>query len=119
MRLLVGLFAVLGFTACGVPTGSSCPPDSTLRYDNFGKEFMSSYCTRCHSSELKGGARNGAPDGRNYDTLDGIKADIGEIDEEAAAGPRAVNTGMPKGSPSPSEEERRKLGEWLACGAPQ
>ena len=36
----------------------------------------------------------------------------------AAAGPKAVNTYMPDGA-SVDEAERRKLGEWLACGAPE
>lgn len=117
MRSICLLFGALCLSACGVPTGSSCPPDSTLTYENFGEPFMSKYCTRCHASTLTGSARQGAPDGRDYDSLAGVQADVEEIDEEAAGGPKGINTGMPKGAPSPSEEERRKLGEWLACGA--
>ena len=39
------------------------------------------------------------------------------IDEQAAAGPDAVNTEMPIGAPAPTQAERQLLGEWLACGA--
>jgi hypothetical protein len=41
-----------------------------------------------------------------------------EIDLRAAAGPDAVNEDMPRSYPVPSTLERRRLGEWLACGAP-
>lgn len=116
MRKLVVVSLLL--VGCGAPTGSTCSEDSTLTYENFGEAFMGRYCARCHSSALKGAARQGAPDNRNYDSADGVRADLTVIDVNAAAGPAAVNTRMPQGTPSPTEEERRKLGEWLACGAP-
>jgi hypothetical protein len=40
------------------------------------------------------------------------------IDEQAAAGPDAVNTETPIGAPAPTQAEQQLLGEWLACGAP-
>jgi hypothetical protein len=51
-------------------------------------------------------------------TLAQIRANKDVIDRSAAAGPKAVNTYMPDGSSVP-EAERRQLGEWLACGAPE
>ena len=33
----------------------------------------------------------------------------------AAAGPDAVNTLMPPDGDKPTEEQRRQLGQWLAC----
>lgn len=33
-------------------------------------------------------------------------------------GPDNRNTAMPIGAPTPTEDERTRLGEWLACGAP-
>jgi len=102
-----------------MPTGSSCPPTQTLTYANFGKPFLTSYCTRCHSSTLSGDARNDAPEDHNFDSVLGVRPFVDHIDEAAAAGPNAVNTGMPPSDPRPSSEERHKLGEWLACGAPE
>ena len=103
----------------GRPSGATCPTESTLSYATFGEAFMSQYCTSCHSSSLSGAARNGAPSDHNFDTLDAIR-DVGadHIDRAAAAGPDYVNTVMPPSGqePQPSEEERRLLGEWLACG---
>jgi len=103
----------------GGPSGATCPETSTLTYESFGRNFMSQYCTRCHSSTLTGSSRHGAPSDHNFDTLEGIRATPTEhIDEEAAAGPLNVNTSMPPNDPRPSEGERQDLGEWLACGTP-
>jgi hypothetical protein len=102
----------------GPPTESVCPQGSTLTYENFGKPFMENYCTRCHSSELRGAARMGAPSFHDFDTLFGIQVVADHVDETSAAGPAATNRGMPPGRPSPTLEERKKLGEWIACGMP-
>jgi len=64
-----------------------------------------------------GDARKGAPADHNFDTFAGIHRFADHIDERAAAGPNAVNTGMPpaEATEKPTEAERRQLGEWLAC----
>ncbi len=99
--------ALLCLSACqssGVPSGSTCPTDSVLTYETFGSAFMQTYCTDCH-----GGLK----------TLAGIRNQgLAIIDEQAAAGPDAVNVSMPQGQDEPTELERQQLGEWLACGAP-
>ncbi len=112
--ILTVLLAAAGVTACGGDdlgdsTGSTCPDDSTLSYANFGQAFMQSHCLACHSS--------GGPESPKLDTLEQIRANSSNIDKAAAAGPNGVNTYMPEGA-SVDEAERRKLGEWLACGAP-
>ena len=120
-------FALFALSSCGDdkesdsggPSGATCPDDSSLTYETFGRAFMEDYCTRCHSTALPGAARNGAPSDHNFDTLEAIKDTEAEhLDEEAAAGPDHVNTAMPPTAPQPTEAERRKLGEWLACGTP-
>ena len=118
--LLFGL-AVAAAAGCSsddadpTPTGSTCPPDSTLTYDNFGATFMGDYCTRCHASDRHGEDRHGAPLYHDFDTFDGIIVVADHVDEYAAAGPDATNTLMPPDGTAPSEEERLQLGEWLAC----
>lgn len=62
--------------------------------------------------------RAGGPESPTLSTLAQIRANTDVIDRSAAAGPKTVNTYMPDGS-SVAEAERRKLGEWLACGAPE
>ena len=117
--LLVLLVGCGPDTVFGPPTESVCPPTGTpLSYENFAGPFMETYCTQCHSSELRGAARMGAPSFHDFDTLFGIKAVWQHVDETTAAGPAATNTGMPPESPYPTLEERRQLGEWIACGMP-
>jgi len=99
----------------GTPTGSTCPPSSTVTYEKDIAPFMATYCTRCHSSQLTGAARNGAPVAHDFDTEAGILLVSQHVDENAAAGPDAVNTVMPPDGLKPSEADRRKLGEWIAC----
>ena len=98
----------------GTPTGAMCG-GSTLTYENFGRQFMETYCTGCHSSAVEGEARNCAPDDHNFDTLDGILFVRDHIDEHAGAGPDAVNDAMPPSGARPTEAERRDLSTWLAC----
>ncbi|HYP98402.1 MAG TPA: c-type cytochrome [Polyangiaceae bacterium] len=108
---LISLFPLAcGGDGPGDSTGSTCPTDSTLTYANFGEAFFQSNCLSCH--------RAGGPEKPTLSTLDQIRANSDVIDRSAAAGPKAVNTYMPDGG-SVAESERRKLGEWLACGAPQ
>jgi len=98
----------------GTPTNATCG-DSTLTYENFGRQFMEDYCTGCHSSVVTGDDRNCAPSDHNFDTLDEIVLLREHIDEQAGAGPNAVNVSMPPSGDRPTEAERRDLGTWLAC----
>jgi len=118
-RTLSAVALCLALAACSsdapAPTGSTCPPTSTLTYDNFGKKFMEDYCLRCHSSTKTGADRKGAPADHNFDTEMGVLEAAEHIDEYAGKGPDATNTVMPPGDPRPSEIERQKLAEWIAC----
>lgn len=101
----------------GVSTQALCSTESKPSYGSFGKGFMDKYCVRCHSSTLRDAARNGAPEGHDFDRLEGILPVAEHIDQYAAWGPAAQNVLMPPSDPKPSAEERRTLGEWLACEA--
>jgi hypothetical protein len=103
----------------GVATGATCPPNSTLTYESWALGFFEDYCLRCHSQELGQGERNGAPLSYNWDDLDRVREHIPEMDLMAAASSTVVNTTMPLSAPAPPVSERRRLGEWLACGAPE
>lgn len=99
----------------GIATQSVCPATAPPTYESFGAAFMQSYCVQCHSSELTGAARNGAPLDHDFDTLEGVLAQLEHIDEYAAAGPAGANEKMPPLGPAPTAEERLELGAWLAC----
>lgn len=101
--------------AVGPPSGATCPENSDLSYESFGKPFMEKYCTGCHSSKLSGAARHDAPEDHDFDSYEGIIGVAEHIDQMAAAGPKGVNDIMPPLDPRPAMEEREKLGQWLAC----
>lgn len=100
----------LAATACGEDQldDHPCPPSgTTLTYDSFGKGFFDGWCVSCH------GGPN-AYSSRSFTTIESIRASRERIFLNAADG----NTTMPPGPDDPSSEERHRLGEWLACGAP-
>lgn len=103
----LGFIAACSSNSSGTATGSTCPSDSTLSYENFGQAFFADNCLSCHASREQ----------PTLTTQAAIQANRDEIDLEAAAGPNGVNTEMPQGG-SVSTADRAKLGEWLACGAP-
>jgi hypothetical protein len=126
------LFSLVLVACGGSPesTGTVCPdPDPmTLTYDNFGRAFMTQYCTTCHSSGLTRSQRNGAPLYHDYDTLMGVLQTADHIDQQAGYGPEAENDFMPpercpstpggpldRECPRPTADERRQLAEWIAC----
>ena len=125
LRALVLAAASMTVTGCpgeplfGPPTESECPPTSTLTYVNFGQSFMEAYCTRCHDSKLiTPEERMNATSFHDFDTVFGIRAVSDHIDVTTASGPAATNTSMPPDGDEPTLEERRQLGEWIACDMP-
>lgn len=104
--------------AKGKPTGATCPTTQTLTYENFGRSFFDTYCQRCHGSTVTGAARNGAPADHSFDDVLDIRTFAGHIDEHAGSGPNATNRVMPPSAPTPTDEQRVQLSQWLACQAP-
>lgn len=115
------LAAALVLAACGEPqgvdTGSTCPPTDPPSYATFGQAFFTAYCNNCHSQTLAGDARNGAPVTIDFDTRSLVRMSTSNIDKQAAFGPDARNTLMPPDDADafPTDEERRLLGEYIAC----
>jgi mono/diheme cytochrome c family protein len=110
---LRGLGAALLLSACsstpanGIATGSTCPQNSALTYENFGKSFIDTNCLACHASRER----------PTLTTQAAVQASRDAIDRAAAAGPNGTNTAMPQDH-DVSVDQRTQLGEWLACGAP-
>ena len=136
MRVLILMFAVA--VACSsaspTPTGATCPDvnNPALTWANWGSNFFCHYCTNCHRSDLPNSKRNGAPLLHDLDTLYFVMLIAKHTDEQAAFGPAAHNTFMPGGGtdgrcpsmaggpldencPEPTDDDRTKLGEFLAC----
>jgi mono/diheme cytochrome c family protein len=90
-----------------------CPPQgTTLTYENFGKSFLDGHCQGCHGTT--GGDRKGAPTGIDFGDIESVHKWKVRIFDRSAA----TNTTMPPGPDDPPAEERAKLADWLACGAP-
>ncbi|HTQ04602.1 MAG TPA: hypothetical protein VMI54_12130 [Polyangiaceae bacterium] len=103
-------------------TGSTCPDiqNPPVTYSGWAENFFASYCTRCHSSTLTTTEeRNGATPHANWDDLPTIRSYAQEIDSYAAGGPNGINHIMPPSDPTPTDDERIMLGEFLACDAPE
>ncbi len=103
MRLPLFVGALL-LAACG--TSATCPTANTLSYESFGKAFMTSYCVACHTT-------GNASDGVNLSSLTLVRTHLNKVDAEVVSGAMP-----PKGSGSPTAEEKTNLAQWLACGAP-
>ena len=115
---------ILFLVACGSSgddgtfTESVCPPTDPPTYANFGQTFMESYCTECHDSAKTGTLRQGAPATIDFDTLPKLRMSTSLIDKQAAIGPAAANRIMPPSSSTmskPTDDQRRRLGEFIAC----
>ncbi|MFO0729172.1 MAG: cytochrome c [Myxococcota bacterium] len=88
------------------PTGGT-----TLTYESFGRDFLASWCQRCHGAA--GPYRKGAPSNYDFGTQRDAQAWAPRIFARSAMS----NTTMPPGPDDPPEADRKKLADWLACGA--
>lgn len=92
-----------GDTSTGIDTSTlSCPPESTLTYEDFGQTMIADNCLSCHAGKAS----------PRLDSVEQIRANKTAI-MRAAVG----STSMPDNGDMVLEE-RQLLGEWLACGAP-
>jgi uncharacterized membrane protein len=104
-RAVLACLVIAGCTSnsSGVDSASiTCPPDSTLTYENFGQVLVTEQCLSCHASKERPALT----------TKESIQSNRQLILRSAV-----TSTSMPKGS-AMQLAEREMLGEWLACGAP-
>jgi hypothetical protein len=107
-RALFFVAALLGGCAPTTLEDTPCPPTGTeLTYESFGEPFFTAHCTRCH-----GGSHGYSS--RAFASVERIREDKERIFLVAAAD----NVSMPPGPDDPPAEDRQRLAEWLACGAP-
>ncbi len=108
--MLLSAMLASAVVACGWEemTTHPCPQGgTTLTYDNFGQQFFQNYCVSCH------GGSNGYSS-RSFTDVATIRSQAADIFRNAAED----NTTMPPGPYDPPQEDRYKLADWLACGAP-
>ncbi len=94
------------------PTGDT-QDDQTICGRDWESElqpFFDNYCVRCHSEYQMGTARNGAPEGYNWDSQDEVLA-AGELIIEQLRDDGA----MPPSAPYPGKQEKDRIISWLDC----
>lgn len=98
------LICVLGACNSASSTGIAevtCPTDSTLTYETFGQDFVTTHCLSCHDQENPTLTSQAAIRQSSARILDA-----------------AVYTDAMPEDHDLSISDRELLGEWLACGAP-
>lgn len=84
-----------------------CPPNSQEQQD-LGANILFFTCIGCHSNQLEGADRAGAPPGSDFDNADLIKAQADEIYA------RSIDGTMPPGG-GLNEMQLESLRAYLAC----
>jgi uncharacterized membrane protein len=120
-----GVLAVLSFMACSSGDGRAGRPDAAVvdgrcasleRVPTFAalQAGILPICLGCHSEQVTGDARNGAPELVNFDTYEQF-ANAAEM-----ASYLVKNRLMPYPSgEGPTEEQRTELYDWAECGKPR
>jgi len=86
---------------------------SSLTYESFGKKFVATYCTSCHSGTSASSALGGVA----LDSLANIQKNKAYLKKVTAPRPNGVEPRMPKGgNDALTDEERVKFGAWVDCG---
>jgi mono/diheme cytochrome c family protein len=107
--LLFALAAtLLTASGCGDDLGD-CPADSGAQQAQ-GLEVLQTRCMTCHSSQVSGSARLGAPPGLNFDDTGTVQDNAGDMWSEADEG-----TMPPTGELSAQDKEALRV--YLACTA--
>lgn len=104
---------VNGCPVLSAPQATPGDPIDGDNFANFAGPLFATYCTRCHSTQLSGAARNGAPTGFNWDDEASVRAHLAEI--RNAIG---VLNFMPPSDPKPACAERQRLVRWIDAAAP-
>lgn len=114
MRRLFPLFLfVLG---CGDGAGPD-PCEQSPTYTQDVAPIMAEQCLMCHSQDLQGAARNGAPMGVNFNTYELLEPNIAAAADNITSG-RMPPMDAPNTMPVPAEA-RRAVDAWRRCGYPK
>ena len=98
-----------------LPPDDNTPGDgdtTALSYAVDVKPILDLYCIGCHSSQVSGAARNGAPLSVNFDSYEAASANAGAANSRIQAG------SMPPGGSVPAAD-RIVFQLWLSEGVPQ
>jgi uncharacterized membrane protein len=106
--------------ALAAACGGGEPPDPCAESPTFTNavgEISRGKCLSCHSKEVMGAARAGAPEGMDFDDYATLQPAVGPFADAITSG-RMPPTG-PSGLGATTPEERRLVDKWRSCGYPQ
>ena len=126
MRKALSTWLVVWSAACGAPTtpdpaddtdnlalptgDSDADPCADYTWETVGEPFVLTWCAACHSAEVKGAQRQGAPASVHFDTEEEAVALAPELGFVAA---RDRPTMPPSGGPD--ADTRARFATWVAC----
>ena len=118
--LPLALLSFAAATAVACDSDDDSPSGNTsetlsceVGYEDFAGPFVLNWCVGCHSSALVGESeRKKAPDGVDFDTLEGLRQWAPNIRVNVVE----FEIMPPLGGPS--REERDLFGKWIDCGMP-
>ncbi len=124
LRHSIFVVTFVSFAACSTDDGagqgvasapdSGCPsPENVPTFSDLEQGILP-ICRRCHSEQVVGAARNGAPEVVNFDTYEQV-ANSAEV---ASYMVRSRIMPFPDGN-GPTEEQRQELYQWTDCGKPR
>lgn len=87
----------------------TCLRDPPLTYENFGRALLNRHCNSCHSQDVRGNQRGGAPEGVDFDDWEMVLSWADRIEA------RTLDSTMPPSGGTLIAEERARLAEWLRC----
>lgn len=116
-RFLHGLLAALALVALAAGCGGGgslgeCPPNSQNQQDS-GAMLVFVTCVGCHSSELEGADRLGAPEGLDFDQIEIIRAEADSMFDTV------VDGSMPPGGANFNDTQVEAFRVFLACESQQ
>lgn len=117
-RLISSAAIVFVFSSCG---GDKEPVDPCLDPPTYTNEIrpliIEAKCLGCHTSELRGEGRNGAPDHLNFETYELMQPSLAEAAAAITAGREPPPTLMPP--IVVTAEERELIRDWRDCNFPK
>ncbi len=116
--LLLGAALLLAGCVEEVESPGIDPCDTSIvNYENVGAPMMLTWCVPCHSSHLDEERRQDATLSVNFDTYEGITAQLDRVYARAIEAVEDGGSAMPPGG-GPSRTDLALLAEWIDCGAP-
>ena len=106
------LFAMVLIVACGGGNDEDIlsATGDVMTWENFGREFMQNYCTRCHQSSVLDGASFPLETYAQFTT-----DDIPHRSRIAVVNAKS----MPPGEPFPTELDIARFSVWIDAGYPR